>query len=140
MHFSKKKGRIDSRTFSCRKIAIVRPYRDPQMRTRLRPARRLHFCYNRRMKSNLPETFRPILWSYDFDRLDPVRNQKTIIIQAINYGTLAHWRWLTERYGRDGVRQVLSVVPATEIKPRARRLAALMFGVDQFNYAPRSSY
>ena len=33
-----------------------------------------------------------------------------------------------------------SLAPATEIKPRARRLAALMFGVDQFNYAPRGSY
>ena len=92
------------------------------------------------MNSQLPETFRPILWSYDFDRLDPVKHRKMIIIQAINYGTLAHWRWLTQQYGGDGVRQVLSLAPATEIKPRARRLAALMFGVDQFNYAPRGSY
>ena len=92
------------------------------------------------MNSQLPETFRPILWSYDFDRLDPVKHRKMIIIQAINYGTFAHWRWLTQQYGGDGVRQVLSLAPATEIKPRARRLAALMFGVDQFNYAPRGSY
>jgi hypothetical protein len=42
------------------------------------------------MKSQLPETFRPILWSYDFDRLDPVKHRKTIIIQANNYGTLAY--------------------------------------------------
>jgi hypothetical protein len=49
-------------------------------------------------------------------------------------------RWLTQRYGRDGVRQVLSLAPATEIKPTARRLAALMFEIDQFNYAPRGSY
>jgi hypothetical protein len=93
-----------------------------------------------RMNAQLPETFRPILWSYDFERLDPVKNQKTIIIQAINYGTLAHWRWLTQHYGREGVRQVLSLMPATEIKPRARHLAALMFGVDQFNHAPRGSH
>jgi len=92
------------------------------------------------MQSQLPETFRPILWSYDFERLDPVRNRRTIVIQAINYGTLAHWRWITRRYGHESVRQVLSLVPVTEIKPRALRLASLIFGTDQFNYAPRGSH
>jgi len=92
------------------------------------------------MESKLPETFRPILWSYNFERLDPMKHRKTIIIQAINYGTLAHWRWLAHRYGRDAVRTVLSLAPATEIKPRARHLASLMFGIDHFNYAPRGSY
>jgi hypothetical protein len=92
------------------------------------------------MQSQLPETFRPILWSYDFERLDPVKHRKTIIVQAINYGTLEHWRWLTQRYGRNEVRDLLSQVPVTEIKPRARRLAELMFGVGHFNYAPRGSH
>ena len=82
----------------------------------------------------------PILWSYDFDRLDPVKHRKTIIVQAINYGTLAQWRWLRESYGRESVRQVLGTVPATEFRPRAQRLASLMFGVDRFNYAPRGTH
>ena len=80
------------------------------------------------MQPTLPETFRSILWSYYFERLDPVRNQKTIIIQAINYGTLAQRRWLTGTYGRERVREILSTIPATEIKPRARRLASLLPG------------
>ena len=92
------------------------------------------------MHDKLPDIFRPILWSYDFNRIDPLKHQKTIVVQAVNYGTLAHWRWLKERYGRDGVRQVLSAIPATEIRPRARRLASLVFGVEQFNYAPRGTH
>jgi uncharacterized protein DUF6922 len=40
--------------------------------------------------STLPETFRPLLWSYDFSRIDPLKHKKTIILQALNYGTLAH--------------------------------------------------
>jgi len=92
------------------------------------------------MQNRLPDIFKPILWSYDFDRIDPVKNEKTIIVQAINYGTLAHWRWLRERYGRVAVCHVLSTVPATEIRPRARWLASLVFGVDQFNYAPRGTH
>jgi hypothetical protein len=81
--------------------------------------------------------FRPLLWSYDFERIDVIRHQKTLIVQAINYGTLAHWRWLRETYGRERVREVLETVPAAALRPPARRLAALMFGVEHFNYAPR---
>lgn len=92
------------------------------------------------MLRHLPEEFKPILWSYDFDRIDPLKHEKTIIVQAINYGTLAHWRWLREQYGREGVRKVLSTVPATEIRPRAQRLASLVFGIDQFNHAPRGTH
>ena len=58
--------------------------------------------------STLPETFRPLLWSYDFSRIDPLKHKKTIILQALNYGTLAHWRWLVQSYGREGVRDVLT--------------------------------
>jgi hypothetical protein len=92
------------------------------------------------MTGPVPETFRSILWSYDFDRIDPLKHQKTIIVQAINYGTFAHWRWLAQRYGRDAVREVLSTIPASEIRPRARRLASLVFDIDRFNYAPRGTH
>ena len=88
----------------------------------------------------LPETFRPILWSYDFSRIDPLKHKKTIIVQALNYGTLAHWRWLVHSYGREGVRDVLTHVPASEIKPRSLRLASLVFGVEHFNYVPRGTH
>jgi hypothetical protein len=90
--------------------------------------------------STLPETFRPLLWSYDFSRIDPLKHKKTIILQALNYGTLAHWRWLVQSYGREGVREVLTHVPASEIKPRSLRLASLVFGVERFNYAPRGTH
>jgi hypothetical protein len=56
--------------------------------------------------SPLPKTFRPLLWSYDFSRIDPLKHKKTIIVQALNYGTLAHWLWLVQSYGREGVHDV----------------------------------
>lgn len=88
----------------------------------------------------LPDTFRPLLWSYDFDQIDPLKHKNTIIVQAINYGSLRQWRWLADNYGRDEVRDVLGSVPATALRPRARRLASLLFGVDHFNYAPRGTH
>ena len=90
-------------------------------------------------KLTLPDTLRPLLWSYDFRRIDPLRHKKTIVLQTLNYGTLDQWRWLIKSYGREGVREVLTRVAASEMKPRALGLAALVFGVDQFNYAPRGT-
>jgi hypothetical protein len=88
----------------------------------------------------VPEEFRPLMWSYDFDHIDAARDKTAIVVQAINYGTLAHWRWLVENYGRDSVREILGTIPATTLRPRARRLAALIFSVDRFNYAPRGTH
>ena len=90
--------------------------------------------------STIPQSFRSLMWSYDFDRIDPKKHKTAIIIQAINYGTLREWRWLADTYGRGTVREVLSTVPANSLRPRARRLASLVFGADDFNYAPRGTH
>ena len=77
----------------------------------------------------VPENFKPLLWSYDFSKIDAERDKKTIIINTINYGDLPHWRWLIAVYGKEGVSAVLKSLPATELRPRARRLAELIFQV-----------
>ena len=69
---------------------------------------------------HLPERFRPLFWSYRFEDLDPEKNEKTVIVQLMNYGTLAHWRWLAGAYGAAEIRRVLESIPATEINPRTR--------------------
>ena len=89
--------------------------------------------------NTLPESFRPILWSYDFTAIDPERHEKLIITQTINYGTLEQWRWIAHRYGKTRVKNTLEHIPATSLRPRALRLAALLFGVAHFAYAPRGT-
>jgi hypothetical protein len=86
------------------------------------------------MNKSLPEFFKPILWSYDFDKLDKERDKDVIIINAINYGDLIHWRWLKDNYN---VSDVLSKIPATAIRKRARKLAKIIFRVEALNYAQR---
>lgn len=82
---------------------------------------------------SLPSFFKPILWSYNFQKIDPQKNKVRIIVQAINYGTLEHWRWLARYYGRKEISHILQRIPATEIRPQARRLSALIFGIKKFN-------
>lgn len=87
---------------------------------------------------SLPPYFKRVLWSYNFELVDPVKNKKTVIVNAINYGDLRHWRWLAGFYGKKIVADILKNIPATEIRPRARNLASILFSISNFNYEPRS--
>lgn len=77
---------------------------------------------------SVPAFFHTILWSYDVAKLDVEKHKKLLIAQAINYGDLKHWRWLAATYGKEQVREILGAIPASEIRPRVQRLAALLFG------------
>ena len=88
-------------------------------------------------KSKLPLFFKPILWSYSFNSIDTERDKKTIIINAINYGSLKHWRWIIKNYGKRNVKEILMKVPSTEIRSRVIPLVSLLFSINKFNYAPR---
>ncbi|MBI4117139.1 MAG: hypothetical protein HY451_00385 [Parcubacteria group bacterium] len=87
--------------------------------------------------SSLPEFFRPLLWSYDFDSLDLSKNKKTVILNTINYGDLKHWRWIINYYGKEEIKKVLETVPARQLRSRVRRLASLIFELQNLNYASR---
>lgn len=91
-------------------------------------------------QSKLPLFFKPILWSYNFSALDPDIHKKAIIINTINYGNLSHWRWIIQRYGREEIKELLEATTvATELRPRAQRLAGIIFS-SNFHDAPRGSY
>lgn len=85
----------------------------------------------------MPDFFRPILWSYEFGKIEPGKHRKIIVINSINYGDLRHWRWIVNFYGKDIVAKTLEECAVTEIRPRARQLAALLLPVKNFNYATR---
>jgi len=94
---------------------------------------------NQKNHSKLPQSFKPFFWSYDFSKINPQKEKKTVIIQTINYGDLDHWKWLRKYYGKNIIKKILLEIPVTEIKPRTRRLLSLIFNIERFNYAPRSA-
>ena len=85
----------------------------------------------------LPESFRPLFWSYDFDSIDLNRHIRMIIIGTLNYGDLKHWKWLINHYGREIVREVLKGVRLNEIRSQSGRLAEVIFDLKLLNNAPR---
>ena len=91
-------------------------------------------------KESLPDRFRPLFWSYRFEELDARKDQKTVIIHLINYGSLTDWRWLVREYGVAEIRQVLQSIPETEIKRRTRALASLLFSIPTWRHAQRGAH
>jgi hypothetical protein len=88
----------------------------------------------------LPDDLRPFFWSYRFGDLDLHRDEKTIIVHLVNYGDLTHWGWLVRQYGVPEVKRVLQSIPATEIKPRTRELASLIFSITTWRHAHRAAH
>lgn len=81
------------------------------------------------MDAKLPYSVDKLLWDADKQSLDQEANKQVIIERVLNYGTLADWRWLVERYGIGDVRAVLDMRAATRrsaIRREAYGLASLI--------------
>lgn len=92
------------------------------------------------MENKLPAYFKQLFWSYDFSRLDAEKDMRRIVVDTINYGALRHWKWLSTNYGKEAVRKIIETTTLSEFRPRALRLAALLFGAEKSAYASRSAY
>jgi hypothetical protein len=87
----------------------------------------------------LPSDFRELLWSYDFEQVDPEVHKKTVILSAIRYGKLFHWRWVIQYYGKDTVRECLSGLSETELAEGTRKLVIILLDLKGFQHAPRGT-
>jgi len=89
-------------------------------------------------KAKLPESFRPLLWSYRFSEIDPKENAVRIIINTINYGNWKHWQWILNYYGPTEVKKIIENAPASEFRPSALKLICLLLKIKKIKYATRS--
>lgn len=88
-------------------------------------------------EAKIPKSVAPLLWSYNAKKFNTQSGKKQLVVNAINYGDLKDWRWLVKRYGKNEIRRLLQSIPASELRPRVRRLAAIIFSIKKFNDAPR---
>ena len=89
-------------------------------------------------RSSLPQGLRPFFWSYNFDKLNPDTHPKEIVTQIINYGDIKDWSWLKKQYGQKNLSRIIYSLPSTVLRPRARKLAALIFKLSHVKNSPRS--
>jgi hypothetical protein len=90
-------------------------------------------------KIKLPESFKPLLWSYKFSEMDPEKHKETIITNVLNYGDLDQWRWLIKTYGRKQLKEIIESMPASQFRKPVVTLLSLLLGI-KFKYATRNDY
>lgn len=89
--------------------------------------------------SKLPPFFKPILWSYNFPRVDPEEDVERIIVNTINYGDWEHWQWIVNHYGRNKVKGIIENIPASEFRKGSFRLISLLLDIKKMKYASRGA-
>ena len=88
-------------------------------------------------KTKLPEDFRPLMWGYDFNKIDPELNIDRIVVNTVNYGFWEHWQWIANYYGKERIKKLIENLPASEFQKRALKLAMLLFNIKKMKYASR---
>lgn len=82
-----------------------------------------------------PTSFRPLLWSFKWSDIDTQKDKNDIIVNAINEGTIAQWKWLVNTYGSKTIRDVLKKRLVSEFHPESRHLATTVFSLPNIRYA-----
>ncbi len=92
------------------------------------------------LSQKLPSSFKPLLWWLRWDDLDVEEDKEDIIVNAINEGTLSHWRWIINFYGKKTIRKVLGRRLETEFHPESRNLAKVVFSLSHLRHARDRSH
>lgn len=92
------------------------------------------------INTRVPEMFRPLLWWVKWENVDADKDKEDIVVSAVNEGTLDHWRWLIQTYGKETVRKILESRLASEFHSESRNLAKVIFSVSHFRHARRSAF
>ena len=92
------------------------------------------------MKKQPPEIFRPFIWWTKWEDLDINEDKQDIIMSVVNEGTLDHWRWIINAYGKQEIRKILQKRLVTEFHPESLNLARLIFSISDFRHARRSAH
>lgn len=57
-----------------------------------------------RWDERLPEELRDLFWEFDVEELRVAKAKDTIFLKVLTRGRKAHWTWLTQRFGREKVK------------------------------------
>jgi hypothetical protein len=60
------------------------------------------------MNQELPPAVRTVLWSYDVNKIDTKRDERLIIRQILNFGTLEAVRWMRAHYTEEIIREAFT--------------------------------
>ncbi len=81
----------------------------------------------------VPASWRPFLWSYDFERLDLEKDKRRIILNLLNYGTKKATDVLRNIYSQNDIKKIIENSAASEWEKKSLNYWSLIF-----NTAPKN--
>lgn len=79
--------------------------------------------------NKLPLFLKPFLWSYDFSNLDKTKNQKNIIKNILDYGTLSAIAWMKNNYSENEIKKVIRESTKTEWSKKSINFWSHIYGI-----------
>lgn len=70
-------------------------------------------------KTTVPASFKPYLWSYDFDKLDLETNKETIIENVLTWGAYDVTKELFGIYSKDEIMRVFSKIKKSDFNKQS---------------------
>ena len=64
-----------------------------------------------KIKEEIPQSVKAVLWSYDLNKIDLIVHKKLIITQVLNFGSKESTDWLFRTYPKEEITQVASLIP-----------------------------
>lgn len=78
------------------------------------------------MNNTLPQSVRAVLWSYDTNALDTLRDKDRIILQTLNQGSAEAIVWLKATYSKEELTNVLEKSSVGEWSKKSLNFWSLM--------------
>jgi hypothetical protein len=78
------------------------------------------------MNKSLPQSVRAVLWSYDTNTLDTMRDKDRIILQTLNHGSEDAIVWLKTTYSKEELSNVLEKSSVGEWSKKSLNFWSLM--------------
>lgn len=76
----------------------------------------------------LPKSFKQYFWDVDFNKLDPTKHARYILVRLLEHGDTKAIRWLLKAYSKDSIKEV--VIEYRGLIPKTANFWALLLGID----------
>jgi len=80
--------------------------------------------------SEIPQSVKSCLWSYDTDKLNLKTNKRIIIFNVLNFGNAEAYKWLSNTYKKEEILETALSTPETEWSKKSLNYWSNILGFD----------
>ncbi|HLC87634.1 MAG TPA: hypothetical protein VJG66_01085 [Patescibacteria group bacterium] len=87
--------------------------------------------------TDLPQSVKVTLWSYDLNKIDREKHKKLIISQVLNFGSLEAVSWLFANYSGQEIKEAALNTPLGAWDKKSLNLWSLFLNLDKSQFKNR---